>query len=76
MQSLGSKKRVIEREDQVESLMQELGLVNMADSFVGDEENRGISDGERKRVSTGVDMNHMIRDLQILLLYVKNLRTR
>ncbi|XP_061338848.1 ABC transporter G family member 23 [Gastrolobium bilobum] len=47
-----------DRELRVESLMQELGLFHVADSFVGDEENRGISGGERKRVSIGVDMIH------------------
>lgn len=47
-----------EREARVESLMRELGLLHVADSFVGDEENRGISGGERKRVSIGVDMIH------------------
>ncbi|KAL6179004.1 hypothetical protein ACLB2K_050520 [Fragaria x ananassa] len=45
--------------------MQELGLLHVSDSFVGDEENRGISGGERKRVSIGVDMIH---DPPILLL--------
>ncbi|CBI24242.3 unnamed protein product, partial [Vitis vinifera] len=54
-----------EKEERVDSLMQELGLVHVADSFVGDEENRGISGGERKRVSIGVDMIH---DPPILLL--------
>ncbi|XWS71252.1 hypothetical protein CRYUN_Cryun03dG0122600 [Craigia yunnanensis] len=54
-----------EKEARVESLMQELGLLHVADSFVGDEENRGISGGERKRVSIGVDMIH---DPPILLL--------
>lgn len=54
-----------EREDRVEALMQELGLIHVANSFVGDEENRGISGGERKRVSIGVDMIH---DPPILLL--------
>lgn len=54
-----------DREARVESLMQELGLVHVADSFVGDEEKRGISGGERKRVSIGVDMIH---DPPILLL--------
>ncbi|QCD78857.1 ABC transporter G family member 23 [Vigna unguiculata] len=47
-----------DRELRVESLLQELGLSHVADSFVGDEENRGISGGERKRVSIGVDMIH------------------
>ncbi|CAI9766250.1 unnamed protein product [Fraxinus pennsylvanica] len=54
-----------ERVDRVEGLMQELGLFHVADSFVGDEENRGISGGEKKRVSIGVDMIH---DPPILLL--------
>ncbi|XP_040990868.1 ABC transporter G family member 23 [Juglans microcarpa x Juglans regia] len=54
-----------EKEARVESLMQDLGLLHVADSFVGDEENRGISGGERKRVSIGVDMIH---DPPILLL--------
>ncbi|XP_057807966.1 ABC transporter G family member 23 [Salvia miltiorrhiza] len=54
-----------DREDRVENLMQELGLVHVADAFVGDEENRGISGGERKRVSIGVDVIH---DPPILLL--------
>ncbi|KAJ0020379.1 hypothetical protein Pint_30850 [Pistacia integerrima] len=46
------------KEERVESLLHELGLSHVADSFVGDEENRGISGGERKRVSIGVDMMH------------------
>ncbi|OMO63020.1 ABC transporter-like protein [Corchorus olitorius] len=56
-----------DKEQRVESLMQELGLFHVADSFVGDQdqENRGISGGERKRVSIGVDMIH---DPPILLL--------
>ncbi|XWS73653.1 hypothetical protein CRYUN_Cryun02cG0147100 [Craigia yunnanensis] len=54
-----------EKEERVERLMQELGLLHVADSFVGDQENRGISGGERKRVSIGVDMIH---DPPILLL--------
>ncbi|KAI3414644.1 ABC transporter domain-containing protein [Psidium guajava] len=54
-----------EREERVGGLMQELGLTHAADTFVGDEENRGISGGERKRVSIGVDMIH---DPPILLL--------
>lgn len=54
-----------DKEERVESLMQELGLMHVADTFVGDEENRGISGGERKRVSIGVDIIH---DPPILLL--------
>ncbi|XP_062082250.1 ABC transporter G family member 23 [Humulus lupulus] len=55
----------IERESRVSSLLKELGLWNVAESFVGDEEHRGISGGERKRVSIGVEM---IQDPPILLL--------
>ncbi|KAJ4837772.1 ABC transporter G member 23 [Turnera subulata] len=54
-----------EKEQRVDNLMHELGLLHVADSFVGDDENRGISGGERKRVSIGVDMMH---DPPILLL--------
>ncbi|XP_047317757.1 ABC transporter G family member 23 [Impatiens glandulifera] len=49
---------VKERVERVESLMQELGLAHVGDGFVGDEEKRGISGGERKRVSIGVEMMH------------------
>lgn len=55
----------IEKEERVDGLLQELGLVHVADGFVGDEENRGISGGERKRVSIGVEM---IDDPPILML--------
>ncbi|CAA0836364.1 ABC transporter G family member 23 [Striga hermonthica] len=54
-----------ERETRVDSLMQELGLEHVGESYIGDEENRGISGGERKRVSIGVDV---INDPPILLL--------
>ncbi|CAA7044774.1 unnamed protein product [Microthlaspi erraticum] len=56
-----------EREERVESLLTDLGLVLVQDSFVGegDEEDRGVSGGERKRVSIAVEM---IRDPPILLL--------
>lgn len=47
-----------DREYRVDGLIQELGLIHVADAFVGDEENRGISGGERKRVSIGVDVIH------------------
>ncbi|KAL3522799.1 hypothetical protein ACH5RR_015633 [Cinchona calisaya] len=54
-----------EKEERVDGLMQELNLFHVADGFVGDEENRGISGGERKRVSIGVEM---ISDPPILLV--------
>ena len=45
--------------------MHELGLFHVADCFVGDEESRCISSGERKSVSNGVDIIH---DPPVLLL--------
>ncbi|KAL8204521.1 hypothetical protein R6Q57_010144 [Mikania cordata] len=54
-----------EKEERVECLVHELGLVHVRDSFVGDEDDRAISGGERKRVSIGVDM---IPDPPVLLL--------
>ncbi|CAL1363074.1 unnamed protein product [Linum trigynum] len=56
---------VKEKEERVEGLLRELGLLHVAESYVGDESNRGISGGERKRVSIGVDL---ICDPPILLL--------
>ncbi|XP_020696191.2 ABC transporter G family member 23 [Dendrobium catenatum] len=47
-----------EREERVRSLMEELGLHHIANSYVGDEEIRGISGGEKKRLSIGVDVIH------------------
>ncbi|KAJ4786292.1 ABC transporter G family member 23 [Rhynchospora pubera] len=54
-----------EKEERVLLLMQELGLEHIADSYIGDEEVRGISGGERKRVSIAIDVIH---DPPILLL--------
>ncbi|KMZ62531.1 hypothetical protein ZOSMA_45G00770, partial [Zostera marina] len=54
-----------EREQRVDALIEELGLVHVAQSYVGDEEIRGVSGGERRRVSIGVDVIH---DPPILLL--------
>lgn len=42
----------------VEELMKELGLDHIADSRVGGGSDRGISGGERRRVSIGVDLVH------------------
>ncbi|KAG6526193.1 hypothetical protein ZIOFF_016170 [Zingiber officinale] len=55
----------VEREEKVEALVRELGLERVADSYVGDEERRGVSGGERKRVAIGVDV---IDDPPLLLL--------
>lgn len=49
----------------VKSLMQELGLSHIAGARVGDERVRGISGGERRRVSIGVDVIH---DPKVLIL--------
>lgn len=47
-----------ERDERVERLMKELDLVHVIDSFIRDEENRGISGGKMTRVSIGVDVIH------------------
>ncbi|KAJ9177826.1 hypothetical protein P3X46_012997 [Hevea brasiliensis] len=49
----------------VKSLVQELGLEHVAMTRVGDERVRGISGGERRRVSIGVDVIH---DPKVLIL--------
>ncbi|KAF3786568.1 ABC transporter G family member 5 [Nymphaea thermarum] len=54
-----------ERVDKVESLIKELGLEHIAHSRIGNEKIRGISGGERRRVSIGVDVIH---DPAVLLL--------
>lgn len=60
-----------ERRERVEALMQELGLSEVADSYVGGGDGcglstaRGVSGGERKRVSIAVDIVH---DPPVLLL--------
>ncbi|XP_062109864.1 ABC transporter G family member 6-like [Humulus lupulus] len=42
----------------VQSLMDQLGLRNAANTIIGDEGHRGVSGGERRRVSIGVDVIH------------------
>ncbi|CAM0955747.1 unnamed protein product [Alopecurus aequalis] len=60
-----------ERHDRVDALMQELRLSEVADSYVGGGDgemfssSRGVSGGERKRVSIAVDIVH---DPPVLLL--------
>ncbi|XVE86511.1 hypothetical protein DITRI_Ditri18aG0039500 [Diplodiscus trichospermus] len=49
----------------VKSLIQELGLGHVAMTRVGDDRVRGISGGERRRVSIGVDVIH---DPKVLIL--------
>lgn len=49
----------------VEALMTELGLTHVAASRIGNESIRGVSGGERRRVSIGVDVIH---DPAVLIL--------
>ena len=42
----------------VDKVINELGLVNAADTNVGNEKVRGVSGGERKRVAIGMDLLH------------------
>ena len=45
-----------EREDIVDGLLRKLSLVKAADTIVGDVKRRGISGGERKRLSIGCEL--------------------
>ncbi|KAK1432038.1 hypothetical protein QVD17_08927 [Tagetes erecta] len=49
----------------VEAVIDQLGLRNAAKTIIGDEGHRGVSGGERRRVSIGIDIIH---DPIILLL--------
>ncbi|KAK3422401.1 hypothetical protein EUGRSUZ_G02776 [Eucalyptus grandis] len=48
-----SKKRM-----RVQALIDQLGLQNAAKTVIGDEGHRGVSGGERRRVSIGIDIIH------------------
>ncbi|EOA23566.1 hypothetical protein CARUB_v10016759mg [Capsella rubella] len=50
-----SKSKKMER---VEVLIDQLGLRNAANTVIGDEGHRGVSGGERRRVSIGIDIIH------------------
>ncbi|XP_033146516.1 LOW QUALITY PROTEIN: ABC transporter G family member 19 [Brassica rapa] len=50
-----SKSKKMER---VEALIDQLGLRSAADTRIGDEGHRGVSGGERRRVSIGIDIIH------------------
>ncbi|MCO5548948.1 hypothetical protein L7F22_002412 [Adiantum nelumboides] len=54
-----------EKQERVDALLSELRLKHVADTHVGNEAMRGISGGEKKRVSIGVDVIH---DPAVLLL--------
>eukprot|EP00850_Spirogloea_muscicola_P005525 SM000025S08420 [mRNA] locus=s25:636056:639886:- [translate_table: standard] len=47
-----------EKRERVDMLIDELGLRGCADTKIGNEEVRGVSGGERRRVSIGVDLIH------------------
>jgi ABC-type multidrug transport system ATPase subunit len=49
----------------VDQLIQALGLTKVKDSLVGDQERRGVSGGERKRISIGLEL---IAAPQVLIL--------
>lgn len=57
------KEREIQRN--VDQLIQALGLTKVKDSLVGNQERRGISGGERKRTSIGIEL---IAAPQVLIL--------
>ncbi|KAK1292848.1 ABC transporter G family member 6 [Acorus calamus] len=51
----------VPREDKrlrVEKLIEQLGLTSSQNTYIGDEGTRGVSGGERRRVSIGVDIIH------------------
>lgn len=44
------------REERVRQVLEELNLVSVKDSLIGDKLKRGVSGGERKRVSIGKEL--------------------
>lgn len=46
------------KKSRVEALIDQLGLQNAARTVIGDEGHRGVSGGERRRVSIGIDIIH------------------
>ncbi len=59
--SVPTKEKIL----RVEALMTELGLSHVANTRIGNESVRGVSGGERRRVSIGVDVIH---DPAVLIL--------
>ncbi|CAN0865052.1 ABC transporter G family member STR2 [Linum grandiflorum] len=49
---------VFEKIERVEKLIEQLGLSSTRNTYIGDEGTRGVSGGERRRVSIGVDIIH------------------
>ncbi|KAM6564028.1 hypothetical protein CsatB_024026 [Cannabis sativa] len=56
---LGSISRT-DKKHRVEKLIEQLGLTSARNTFIGDEGSRGVSGGERRRVSIGVDIIHVV----------------
>ena len=50
------KGREEEREKRVQEVLKKLGLTKCADTIVGDNKTRGISGGEKKRLSIGIEL--------------------
>lgn len=46
------------KQKRVDALIDQLGLRSAAKTIIGDEQHRGVSGGERRRVSIGVDIIH------------------
>ncbi|KAL3512156.1 hypothetical protein ACH5RR_024873 [Cinchona calisaya] len=47
-----------EKKKRVHELLDQLGLTSTAHTYIGDEGRRGVSGGERRRVSIGIDIIH------------------
>ncbi|TKY69991.1 ABC transporter G family member 19 [Spatholobus suberectus] len=47
-----------DKKQRVEKLIEQLGLTSSRNTYIGDEGSRGVSGGERRRVSIGVDIIH------------------
>ncbi|KAE8124779.1 hypothetical protein FH972_019633 [Carpinus fangiana] len=47
-----------EKKNRVYELLDQLGLQSVTQTYIGNEETRGVSGGERRRVSIGIDIIH------------------
>ncbi|KAM4117652.1 hypothetical protein ACB094_02G141400 [Castanea mollissima] len=47
-----------EKQDRVDKLIEQLGLSSTRNTYIGDQGIRGVSSGERRRVTIGVDIIH------------------
>ncbi|KAF7037271.1 hypothetical protein CFC21_047686 [Triticum aestivum] len=55
---LGSAVSPSDKKLRVDNLIEQLGLTTSRNTYIGDEGTRGVSGGERRRVSIGVDIIH------------------